>query len=136
MAGYLLDTMIVSESGKGRPSPKVDSWLDRVTGADLRISAVTFAEIHTGIDRLAAKDGARYRHLMAWAEELERYWADRIVAIDLAVARVAGRLTNRLPSDPIDALIGATALVHGLTVATRNVRHFRLLDVPVVDPYA
>jgi toxin FitB len=136
MNSYLLDTMIVSEATKPHPSPQVVAWLSDRRNDELRVSALTFAEIYGGIENLAHRDILKSRRFLGWAAETERLWASRIIGIDMPIAKLAGPMLRRLPSEPIDALIGATALVHGLTVATRNVRHFRLFDVPVVDPYA
>jgi toxin FitB len=136
MAIYLLDTMVVSEAIKPVRSAAVEAWLDAKLETELRISVLTFAEIYAGIDNMASKNAARSRRLAEWAKDSEQRWHSAIVDVDLAIARTAGPLIRRLPSEPIDALIGATALVHGWIVATRNVRHFRLFDVPVVDPYA
>lgn len=135
MPGYLLDTMVVSETTKRTPSSNVMAWLrDRAIGEQY-VSALTFAEIHAGIAAVHPKDTFRRRHLVEWVQRLEARWRDATLPVDLPVARLAGRYFRDLPDDPIDALIAATATINGLTVATRNVRHFRLFGVPVVDPY-
>lgn len=135
MPGYLLDTMVVSEAISRRPSQSVLDWLSQTHANGLYVSVLTFAEIHYGIERMRPADTIRKHRLSEWAQYTENHWRDATLPVDLPVARLAGRYFRDLPDDPIDALIAATATINGLTVATRNVRHFRLFGVPVVDPY-
>jgi toxin FitB len=135
MPGYLLDTMVISETVKPRKSPRVIEWLAATRDSGHFLSVLNFAELHQGIDNVRAENPARAATLTDWTASLEVRWRESTFDVDLPIARVGGRFIRRLPSDPIDALLAATATIHGLTVATRNVRHFRLFDVAVVDPY-
>ena len=130
---FLLDTDVVSQRPKLKPNPAVIAWLSATSEADLRISVVTVQEIRLGIEKLDA--GRRRREIAQWLEDdlLVRF-NGRILPIDASVADQCGRLiaaANRRKHNPDlgDALIAATALVHGLQVATLNRRHFEPLGV-------
>jgi len=112
-----------------------------VHSALLFISAVTVAEIEDGIAKLR-REGATRRSadLTAWLETVLHLHADRILAFDTQTARVAGALSDRArgeghPPGFGDIIIAATAQRHGLTILSRNVRHFTPLGVPVLDPF-
>lgn len=132
----LLDTNILSEIRKPRPNAAVLAWFDAQEADDLYVSVLTLGEIREGVDRLAARDEARGRTLGRWLADLSVLYADRILPVDQAVAEEWGRLraaaARTLPV--IDALLAATARVHGLTLVTRNDKDFRGLDVPVLNP--
>lgn len=132
---YLLDTTVVAELRRPRPHRAVLNWIAGVPADRLFVSAVTVGEIQAGIEITRERDAAK-------AEELEA-WLDRVVAgcgvlpMDAAAFRAWARLTHRKSDTPIeDAMIAATAITRGLTVATRNVRDFRALGVDPVDPFA
>lgn len=136
---YLLDTNVISEWVKPRPSASVDAWLRTVPPEQLFASAVSFAEIARGIAKLPP--GRRRTDLLAWFEDdLRVYFAENIVAIDIEVATYCGRisavteLAGRRMS-PMDAFIAATAEVHGFTLVTRNVRDFEAWGGPIFDPW-
>ena len=130
----LLDTNVVSELRRPRPHGAVLAWIADIPDQQLRISAVTVGEIQAGIELTRDQDPAK-------ADELEG-WLDRVVAtfavlpMDAAAFRAWARMKHRR-SDTIfeDAMIAATAEVHGLTVATRNLRDFAPLGVDVVNPF-
>jgi hypothetical protein len=131
---YLLDTNVVSELRRPHPGPAVVAWLAAIETTRLRLSAVTLGEIQRGIESLRERDPAKAAEIESWADELER--AHELIAADAAVFRRCARLMHRHPAPAWeDALIAATALVHGLTVATRNVRDFEGLGPPVCDPF-
>lgn len=131
---FLLDTNVVSELRRPRPHGAVLAWIADIPDQQLRISAVTVGEIQAGIELTRDQDPAK-------ADELEG-WLDRVVAtfavlpMDAAAFRAWARMKHRR-SDTIfeDAMIAATAEVHGLTVATRNLRDFAPLGVDVVNPF-
>lgn len=132
---YLLDTNVVSELRRPKPNARVVSWLESVDARDLLISAVTLGEIQAGIEITREQDPAKARELEAWADRVERTQA--IVPMDARCFRAWAALMHRRSEDLIeDAMIAATALVHGLTVVTRNVRDFVPFGVPVLDPFA
>ena len=130
----LLDTVVVSEFRKARPSLKVLSWLRQTHEDDLYLSVLTLGEIERGIAR--AKDEVFRARLEAWLEDTMRRYAGHILDVTPEVARRWGRWTAELGHDSADLFIAATAVVHGMTVATRNVRHYARTGVATIDPFA
>jgi predicted nucleic acid-binding protein len=132
---FLLDTNVVSEPFSRRPSPLVMQWLSRHT--DCWVSVVTIGELHRGVARLRRRSpGKRVDALARWVEETARDYSDRLLDIDAAVAQKWGEIIDQPRTLPVnDAYIAATALVHGLTVATRNVADFRIPGLGTVNPF-
>jgi predicted nucleic acid-binding protein len=131
---YLLDTNVISEIRRNRPHGGVLAWLRSVDEHDLNLSAVSFGEIQAGIERTRATDAAKAAELEAWADQLAGTW--NVLPMDAATFRVFAKLMHRRSDDLFeDAMIAATAKVHGLRIATRNVRDFKLFDVDIVNPY-
>ena len=135
---YLIDTNVLSEIRKGaRADANVRRWWSGVAERDVHLSVLVLGEIRHGIERKRhRKDLAQANALEAWLARLESTFADRILLVDVAVADLWGRLKVPSPQPAIDSLLAATALVHGLTFVTRNVRHFTGSGVQVADPYA
>ncbi len=129
----LLDTVIVSELRKARPNPRVMAWMRGLRETDVFLSVVTIGEIERGISKVRDSDFALA--LTRWLEELLRFYGDRILPVTPDVARRWGRLSADIGHEGADLLLAATAAAHGLTVATRNVRHFTPTGVPVFDPF-
>jgi len=131
---YLLDTNIVSELRKPRPHGGVVAWLSRQEDANLFLSAVTMGELQAGIERTRRQDLSRAAEIERWADQLAASF--RILPMDTACFREWGRIMNRQPDRLLeDAMIAATARVHGLIVATRNERDFRPFGVEVLNPF-
>jgi hypothetical protein len=138
---YLVDTNIISAIAPARPAPPaLVEWLDAHSAA-LFLSAVTVAEIEDGIAKLQ-REGARRRSadLAAWLETVMHLYSDRILAFDAATARIAGSISDRARGQGqapgfADIIIAATAQRHGLTILSRNLRHFEALGVAVMDPF-
>jgi toxin FitB len=138
---YLVDTNIISAMAPARPAPPaLVEWLDAHSAA-LFVSAVTVAEIEDGIAKLR-REGARRRSadLAAWLETVMHLYGDRVLVFDAATARIAGAISDRargLGQAPgfADIIIAATAQQHGLTILSRNLRHFESLGVSVIDPF-
>lgn len=136
-----MDTNVVSARAPSRVAlPELATWMD-AHSAELFLSTVTIAEIEDGIAK-AKREGAtrRARDLTAWLETVLHLYAARILPFDLPTARLAGSLSDRargLGHAPgfADIIIAATAQRHGLTILTRNLRHFAPLGVPVQDPF-
>lgn len=136
---FLLDTNVISEPKRARPDEGVISWLGRQLLSDLHISVITIGELRRGIVRL--EPGRRRDDLDFWLEDMILRYQERILSVDLDVTerwaslaeinRAAGR-----PSEMTDELIAATAHVHGLTVVTRNVRHFESSGCHVLSPWS
>lgn len=135
-SNYLLDTNIISELRKPRRSAAVVQWIEGVGPESLFISVITIGEITKGIaKRRRTAGGAAAESLQAWLEGLLASYADHIIPIDVPIATRWGRLCDAHPQLATDMLLAATALDRGLTIATRNVEHFQVAAVPVVNPF-
>ena len=136
---YLLDTNVVSELRKvraGKADPAVAHWADTVEASDLFLSAITVQELETGVLLVERRDPAQGALLRRWMEELVLpAFAERILPVDEIVARRAAALHVPDPRPVADALIAATALVHTMTVVTRNVGDFEPMGVRVLNPW-
>jgi predicted nucleic acid-binding protein len=136
---YLLDTNIVSELRKvrsGKADRNVAQWADSVDSAELFVSAITIQELEIGILLAERKDAPKGAVLRAWMDQhVLPAFADRILPIDTAVALRGAALHVPEPRPVRDALIAATALVHGMPVVTRNVVDFEPTGVRVIDPW-
>lgn len=136
---YVLDTNVVSELRKvrlGKADARVAAWAESVDAADLFVSAITIMELELGVLAIERKDSAQGVVLRAWLEQqVLPEFAARTLPIDTAVAQRCARLHVPDRRGERDALIAATALVHGMTVVTRNVVDFQLPGVGVFNPW-
>jgi predicted nucleic acid-binding protein len=136
---FLLDTNVVSELSKllsGRANANVAAWSQGVPLASLFLSVVVIQELEIGVLMAERRNAEKGAALRSWLEgQVLRVFADRILAVDLAVARHAARLQVPKTRPERDTLIAATALVHGLTMVTRNVADFEPTGVPLVNPW-
>ena len=131
---YLLDANVVSELRRAKPHQAVLNWIAAVPADQLFLSAVTVGEIQAGIEITREQDPAKAEELESWLERVVAAYG--VLPMDAAAFRAWARLKHRKSDTLIeDAMIAATAIVHGLTVATRNVRDFRALEVDLVDPF-
>ncbi len=133
---YLIDTVVFSELFKRRRHPGLVRWLSDTSEDLLFLSTVTIGEIERGIEMQRRRDPAFAEALLAWLDRSIDIYCDRILPVTTAVARRWGRLSARIGKEGADLLIAATALEHGLTVVTRNIRHFAPTGVTVEDPFA
>ena len=137
---YLLDTNVVSEWVKPEPVRSVVAWLADVDEDEAFLSVITIAELRRGIELLAA--GRRRQRLERWlSEDLADRFHGRILPIDFLVADACGRITARAARTgrtvgSMDALVAATAEVHGLALATRNTKDFGQLGLSLFNPWA
>ncbi len=132
---YLLDTNVVSELRKPRPHGGVVAWLQSVDDAQLHLSAVTIGEIQAGIELTREQDSVKAQELESWLDLVAG--AYNILPMDAVVFRAWARLMHRKSNTLYeDAMIAATARVHGLTVVTRNVSDFNALGFEVFNPFA
>lgn len=134
----LVDTCTVAELRKPDGNPAVKAAVAEIPDADLYLSVLTLGEIAKGIALLAA--GKKKKALGSWLVGLESQFADRILAIDAATARIWGEMTARAQKKGViipgtDGLLAATALRHGLHIITRNTRHFESTGALIIDPW-
>ncbi len=132
---FLLDTVVLSELRRRERNRGVVQWIGAQRSADLFLSVVSVGEIERGIVLQQIRNPAFAAALGEWLDTILSLYADRILDIDTAGARRWGQLSARIGNDSADLLIAATALEHGLTVVTRNIRHFEPAGVPVLDPF-
>lgn len=137
---YLLDTNVVSELRKiraGKADKNVASWADSVDAADLYLSAITVQELEIGVLLAERRDPAQGAVFRTWLNHhVLPAFADRILAVDTAVALRGARLHVPDLRPVRDGLIAATALVHGMTVVTRNVADFEPTGVQTFNPWS
>ncbi len=136
---FLLDTNVVSEWVKPRPDPGVVEWLAIADEDRLFLSVITLAELRYGVERLAP--GRKRSHLQQWLEmELTERFHGRIVAVDEVVAGSWGKLLAKAEAigqtvGILDGFLAATALVHEMTIVTRNVEDFSTVGIKVHNPW-
>jgi predicted nucleic acid-binding protein len=131
---FLLDTNVVSEFRRPRPHGAVITWAEQVPDEQLHLSAVTLGELQAGIEITRERDPQRAAEIGIWVDRVAELY--RILPVDGRIFRVWAKLMHRQPLDlGLDGLIAATAVVHDLTVVTRNVRDFQRFSVTVLDPW-
>lgn len=137
MTRYLLDTNVISEPDRARPDPNVLAWFAATAEDATYLSALTLAELRKGVVKLGSRAAPRLATRIA---DLRVRFASRILPVDDPVwerwAQITGEAEakhRRVPA--FDALFAATALVHGLVLATRNVRDYARIGVPLLDPW-
>jgi toxin FitB len=132
---YLLDTNVLSETRKKKADAGVISFLESADSSTLYISVLTLGELRKGIAKKQREDPEMAKRLAGWAEGLELSFADRILGIDVATARLWGNWSSERPRPVVDTLLAATAVLHGLTYVTRNIRDVRGIPVKLLDPW-
>ena len=136
---YLLDTNVVSELRKaksGRADPNVVAWAQPIPVGSLFLSVITVLELERGVLLIERRDAVQGKVLRAWLDQsVLPAFEGRILPVDLEVARRCARMHVPDPRSERDALIAASALVHGMTVVTRNVPDFSGLDLQLLDPW-
>lgn len=131
---YLLDTNVVSELRKPKPHGAVLAWLAAVEDTQLHISAVTIGEIQAGIELTREQDEAKALQMQSWLDMVAASY--NVLPMGASAFRAWARLMHRKPDTVYeDAMIAATAQVHGLTVVTRNVADFKAFGVPLLNPF-
>lgn len=132
---YLLDTNVISETRKVRPDERVLAFLATTRSEDLFLSVLTFGELRKGVMSKRQSDVSSSESLGRWVDGLEAIFADRILPINAAIARRWGEISGERPLPVIDTLIAATAIDHGLTLVTRNVRDVESSGAALLNPW-
>jgi len=141
---YLLDTNVISELRKDKRldrgvasiDPNVKRWMLSVNPSALCLSVISIFELQVGRLLLERRDRVQAAHLDAWLQtRVLQAFAGRILQVDLAIVQRCAPLHVPDPLEDRDSLIAATALVHGMTVVTRNVTHFARTGVPLLNPW-
>lgn len=141
---YLLDTNVLSEMRKAsrtkpsnvRMDRSVERWVRRVPALDLHLSVVSILELERGFHLLHRRDPEQAEVIRSWVRaRVIPSFDGRILAVDLAIAQRSAALQIPNPIEYRDSLIAATALVHGMTVVTRNVAHFKPTGVSLINPW-
>ena len=136
---YLLDTIVISELrkvGSGRANASVALWADSVHAADLYISVITVQELEIGVALALRRDAQQGAVLRNWMDRhVLPAFENRFLPVDLAVAQRSAQLNVPNPRPVREGLIAATALVHAMTVVTRNVADFQQCGVSLINPW-
>jgi predicted nucleic acid-binding protein len=131
---YLLDTNIISELRRPRPSRVVVEWFSRVEMDTVFLSVVTIGELQLGVEKMRDQDHVRAAAIETWVGFVSESY--NILPMNVPVFRQWARLMHRRPRELVaDAMIAATAIVHNLTVVTRNLRDFEPFSVPTLNPF-
>ncbi|GAB5558357.1 MAG: type II toxin-antitoxin system VapC family toxin [Synoicihabitans sp.] len=132
---YLLDTCVLSELRRQKANVGVRKWMEGIPDDEIFVSVLTVGEIRRGIELHRRRDARAATHLQRWLDGLLTHYADRLLPIDQTVADRWGRLSLTQPLPVSDGLIAATALVHDLTVVTRNVGDFERSGAGLLNPF-
>lgn len=133
---WLLDTTVLSELRKGsRANPGVTAWFEEVADEDLFTSVLVVGEVRRGIESIRRRDEPQALALEQWLLRWTEAYADRVLEVDAAVADRWGRLNVPDPVPTVDGLLAATALVHELTLVTRNVQDVERTGVEALNPW-
>lgn len=133
--GYLLDTNVVSETRKKRPDRRVIDFLTAVPTEHLFLSVLTLGELRKGVEAKRATDPVAADRFCQWVDDIETAFTDRVLSVDIAIARRWGELSSGPSLPVVDTLIAATALEHGLTLVTRNTRDVASTGASLLDPW-
>jgi predicted nucleic acid-binding protein len=133
----LLDTNVVSELRKGaRANARLRAWFQDVRAEEVHLSVLVIGELRRGVELVRRKDPRQAAALDRWLARIVGDHTARILPVDGRVAEEWGRLTAVRAGSVIDTLMASTALVHGLILVTRNVRHVAWTGVRCLDPFA
>ena len=136
---YLLDTNVVSELRKaksGKSNPNVIAWAKDISPSSLFLSVITILELEIGVLSVERRDPVQGAALRTWLNShVFPVFSERILYVDVAIAQRCAKLHVPDPRSDRDAIIAATALVHGMTVVTRNVDDFDYTDLAIINPW-
>lgn len=132
----LVDTNVVSELKRGRnANPRVAEWFSKLPTELVFTSVIVLGEVRRGIELIARRDKPQAEGLERWYASIRERLANRVLAVDEPIVTLWSRISVPNPLPAFDGLIAATALVHGMTVATRDARSYRRVGVDVFDPW-
>jgi len=134
-ARYLLDTNVLSETRKRQANAGVLSFLSAQDSESLYVGVMTMGELRKGVEMKRKTDPNAAQRLAEWVDGLEHMHAGRIVPVDSAIARLWGELSLDRPRPVVDTLLAATALVHQLTLVTRDTSDLTGIPVKLLDPW-
>jgi predicted nucleic acid-binding protein len=133
---YLVDTNVISEIRKGtRCDQHVASWFAEIDDDEIHLSVLVLGEIRGGIEKLRSRDPVQAATIAAWLTRVVDSCAERILPVDRYVAETWGRLVARRPLPVVGGLLAATALVHRMTLVTRNERDVIGLGATILNPF-
>jgi toxin FitB len=132
---YLLDTNVLSETRKKRPDGRVLAFLSNVTPTALYLSCLSVGELKKGVALKMKSDPSAAKAIAGWVDGLEINFADRILNVDTASAKLWGEWSAQRPRPVVDTLLAATAVVHNLVLVTRNENDIQDLPVKVLNPW-
>lgn len=136
---YLIDTAVISEIRKGeKANAGVRAFFENASrgGVDLYLSVVTIGELRQGLERIRHRGDKEQADLLdRWLRQVSKAYSEAILPFDEETAHVWGRLRVPNPENPLDKQIAATALIHDLTVVTRNTQHFAPTGVRLENPF-
>lgn len=136
MTAFLVDTNVLSELQRRDPDRGVRLWVDSASDADVFVSVLTLGEIRRGVEQLERRDKTQAVRLGDWLNRLAGSYSDRTLGVTLDIADRWGRITAIRPLPVIDSLLAATALVHDLTLVTRNQADFEGIDgLSLLNPW-
>jgi len=136
VTGYLLDTNVLAELRKReRCHPAVRRWFAELEDEAIFLSVLVLGEIRRGIELIRRRDEVAGRSLDRWLQGLQRRFEERILPVTVEICERWGRLGLDQPLPPIDGLLAATALRHGLTLVTRNTVHAERSEAEVLNPF-
>ena len=134
-AQYLLDTNVLSETRKRDADEKVIAFLQATDPSTLYISVLTLGEMRKGVEQKRRTDAEAAERIAQWVDGLELGFAERILGIGAATARLWGEWSAQRPRPVVDTLLAATAVVHGLTFVTRNTSDVRDIELKLLNPF-
>ena len=133
---YLLDTNVLSETRKKKADSGLMSFLENAETSTLYISVLTLGELRKGVAVKGRSDSSAAKNLGAWVDGLEYSFAERILGIDAATARLWGEWSAERPRPVVDTLMAASAVSRGMTLVTRNISDLRGIKVKLLNPWS